>query len=107
MEPLVHQARRFVTFHFVTPKDVELLLLLADIHFNSCKGIKARNLLTLHVCFISLYMFVLKGSRGAQGPPGPQGDPGQMVSNVQNNGGISLPNIPINMNGYVAKLLPL
>ena len=32
--------------------------------------------------FISLYVFVLKGSRGAQGPPGPQGDPGQMVSNV-------------------------
>ena len=32
--------------------------------------------------FISLYVFVLKGSRGAQGPPGPQGDPGQIVSNV-------------------------
>ena len=32
--------------------------------------------------FIRLYVFVLKGSRGAQGPPGPQGDAGQMVSNV-------------------------
>lgn len=56
--------------------------------------------------FIS-YVFLLKGSSGAQGPPGPQGDPGQMVSNVQNNDGISLPDIPINMKGYVAKLLPL
>ena len=37
MEPLVHQARRFVTFHFVSTKDVELLLLLADIQFNSSK----------------------------------------------------------------------
>ena len=37
MEPLVHQALRFVTFHFVSTKDVELLLLLADIQFNSSK----------------------------------------------------------------------
>ena len=37
MEPLVHQARRFVTFYFSTMKDAELLLLLADIQFNSSK----------------------------------------------------------------------
>lgn len=37
MEPLVHQVRRFVTFHFSTMKDAELLLLLADIQFNSSK----------------------------------------------------------------------
>lgn len=52
-------------------------------------------------------VFLLKGSRGAQGPPGPQGDPGQMVSNAQNNGGISLANKPINVSEYVAKLFPL